>query len=224
MATNLVTRPGDRTRSGRTSSDRIGALTGVAGVLLLLAALIVEGEVPAAGASTADVVQFYSDNTARLRVAALLGGIAAVLLIWFGGSVYGTLRSAEGEPGRLSILTFGGMVVAAAGFAMLFAFGFAAAQTVGDVPPEVTHTIEVLAALFFLPLVVGFLVALLASGVAILRHGALPAWLGYLSILMVGVFVAAVGLDGVAAIAVWIVGGAAWTAILSVSLFLRARG
>jgi hypothetical protein len=117
------------------------------------------------------------------------------------------------------MIAFGGMLLASAGFAMFFAFVFAAAETVGIVPPEVTHTLEVLAAQFFMPLVVGLLVALVASALGILRHRALPRWLGYFSILVAIVFGTATGLDSAIAIAVWILGGAAWIAVVSVMLF-----
>src|ERR671911_1220774 len=103
--------------------ERLAPLTGVVAVLLLIGALIVEGQPPDADAPTDDVVRFYSENDARLLAATFIGGLAAAFLIWFGGSVF-ALRSAEGEPGRVSAIAFGGFLLAAAGLTMSFWFVF----------------------------------------------------------------------------------------------------
>ena len=200
---------------------RLAPLTGVVAVLLLIGALIVEGQPPDADAPTDDVVRFYSENDARLLAATFIGGLAAAFLIWFGGSVFATLRRAEGDPGRVSAIAFGGFLLAGAGSTMLFGFGFAAARTVGEVPAEVTQTLSVLGALFAAPFVVGFLVALLATAVAILRHGALPRWLGYVTILIAVVSVISAGFGAATAIATWILATAVWVLIVSVVIFLR---
>jgi hypothetical protein len=199
---------------------RRAPLTGVVAVLLLVGSLIVEGQPPDADAATEDVVRFYSENDARLLAATLIGGLAAAFLIWFGGSVF-ALRSAEGEPGRVSAIAFGGFLLAAAGLTMSFGFVFAAAQTVGEVPAEVTQTLAVLGALFFAPFAVGVLVALLASAVAILRHGARPRWLGHVTILIAVACVMSAGFGAAIAIAAWILATAVWVLIVSVVVFLR---
>src|SRR5918996_3096204 len=200
---------------------RLAPLTGVVAVLLIVGALIVEGQPPDADATTDDVVRFHSENDARLLAATLIGGLAAAFLFWFGGSVFATLGSAEGEPRRVSAIAFGGFLLAAAGLAMLFGFGFAAAQTVGDVPAEVTQTLAVLGALFFAPFAVGVLVALLATAVAIRRHGALPRWLGHVTILIAVVSMIPAGFGAATAIAAWILATAVWVLIVSIVIFLR---
>ena len=200
---------------------RLAPLTGVVAVLLIVGSLIVEGQPPDADAATEDVVRFYSENDGRLLAATLIGGLAAAFLFWFGGSVFATLRSAEGEPGRVSAIAFGGFLLAAAGLTMFFGFVFAAAQTVGDVPAEVTQTLAVLGALFFAPFAVGVLVALLASAVAILQHGALPRWLGHVTILIAVACVMPAGFGAAIALAAWILATAVWVLMVSVVVFLR---
>jgi hypothetical protein len=200
---------------------RVAPLTGVIAVLLLVGALILEGQPPDAGAATDDVVRFYSDNDARLVGATLIGALAAAFLMWFGGSVFATLRGADSESGHVSATAFGGLLLAAAGLAMPFGFGFAAAQTVGAVPSEVTQTLAVLAALFFAPFAVGVLVALLATAVAIRRYGALPRWLGYVTILIAVVLVIPASFGAATAIASWLLATTVWVLIVSVVTFLR---
>ena len=200
---------------------RLAPLTGVVAVILLLVALILEGSPPAADAPTEEVVRYHAENDATLLAASLIGSLSSVFLAWFGGSVFAAFRSVEGEPGRLGAIAFGGILLASAGNVMLFGFVFAPADTVGDVPAEVTQTLSVLGALFVLPLAVGVLVALLASAVAVLRHRALPSWVGYVSMLVAVVYVVSAAFGAEAAITVWIVTAMVWTVILSAALFLR---
>lgn len=203
-------------------ATRLASLTGVASVLLLVVALILEGTPPSADAATADVVQYYAENGTRLLAGTVVAGLSAALLVWFGGSTYATLRRAEGGIGRASATAFGGFVLAAVGHTMLFGFVLAAAETVGDVPAEVTQALGVLAALFVVPLAVGMLVAMLASAVAMLRHAALPRWLGYLTLLIAAAAVVSTGLGAYVAVAVWVVATSVWVALMSVVIFIRS--
>src|SRR5919106_19919 len=194
---------------------RFAPLTGAAFFVLILVALITEGSPPAADDATDDVVRWWTDNDTRSLTAAQLGGLASALLVWFGGSMRATLRRAEGEPGRVAAIAFGGFLLAGLGNASLFAFSFAAAETAGDVPAEVTHTLSVLSELFFIPFAIGLLVALLATSVVILRHGGpLPRWLGIVAIVIAIVFLTPAYLGAAIATAVWIL-------YVSVLLFLR---
>jgi hypothetical protein len=102
------------------------------------------------------------------------------------------------------------------GLASIFGFVFAAAQTAGDVPAEVTHTLSVLSELFFIPFAVGLLVALLATAV-ILRHGGpLPRWLGFIALGIAIVFLTLASLGAAIASAVWVM-------CVSVLLLLREQ-
>ena len=152
---------------------RLAPLTGAAFFVLIVVALIIEGNPPDADEPTQEVVSWWTENDSKSLAAALLGGLASALLVWFGGSVWATLRRAEGEPGRIAAIAFGGFLIAGVGNASLFGFVSATAQTSGDVPAEVTQTLSVLSELFFIPFAMGLLVALLATAVVILHHGGL---------------------------------------------------
>lgn len=195
---------------------RLAPLTGVIFVVLLVLSSIIGGEPTDADEATQEVVSWWTENDSENVASGLLGGLAAAFLVWFGGSVRATLRGAEGEPGRVAAIAFGGFLFAALGGAMFSAFQFAAAETAGDVPAEVTQTLAVLNELFFIPFAVGVLLAFLATAVCILRHGRLPRWLGFAAILVaIGVILPPpVVFAGLIAAAVWIV-------VVSVLLFLR---
>ncbi|MGH9110993.1 MAG: hypothetical protein ACRDZN_01615 [Acidimicrobiales bacterium] len=194
---------------------RLTPLTGAAFFVLIVLALIIEGSPPAADDATEDVVRWWTENDTRSLAAAQLGGLASALLVWFGASVRATLRRAEGEPGRIAAIAFGGFLIAGVGLASIFGFVSAAAETAGDVPAEVTHTLSVLSELFFIPFTMGLLVALLATSVVILGHGGLlPRWLGFVTIVIAIAFLTPAGLGAAIATAVWIL-------YVSVLLFLR---
>lgn len=194
---------------------RLVPLTGAAFFVLILAALLIEGSPPSANDPTEEVVRWWTDNDTRSLVAAQLGGLAAALLVWFGGSMRATLRRAEGEPGRVAAIAFGGFLMAGTGLASIWGFDGAAAETAGDVPAEVTHTLSVLTELFYIPFTMGLLVALVATSVVILRHGGLlPRWLGFVTIVIAIPFLTPIGFIAAIPTAIWIL-------FVSVRLFLH---
>lgn len=199
----------------RSTLERLAPLTGVVFVALFVVSFIVAGEPPDADDPAEEVVRYWADkDTANMWAAALvLWG--SVLAVWFGASVRTALRRAEGEPGRLSALVLAGWVIFAVGATAFAGFAFAAADTVGDVPPEVTQTLHVLNVQFFPILSLGMALAFLATGVASLRHGGIPRWLGYVAILLGIAVVTPVGFFA------FVVGGA-WVLVVSVLLYLAA--
>jgi hypothetical protein len=168
----------------RSTLERLAPLTGIAFVVLIVASFIIGGESPDVDDSTADVIDFWSENDSANIWSAVLGGLATVFLVWFGGSMRVFLRRGEGEPGRLSAIAFAGFLLAAAGGGMFCGFQFSAADTVGDVPEDVTQTLSVLTSDFFIPFAAGNLVAFVASGLAIVRFGVLPSWLGWVALVI----------------------------------------
>jgi hypothetical protein len=205
---------GPATRSIRPGSlDRAAALTGFAFLGLLIASFIVGGSPPQVGAAPSLVVTFWRDHRGEQIVAALLGGFAAVFLVWFGGVVRATLT--ERAAGRLATTAFGGFLLIAAGGLALAGFQFTAARTVGDVPGPVTQTLAVLNQDFFFLLDGGVLIAVFATAAATLRFGVFARWFGFLSLAVGVVFV-----TPAFAVAFPAFGG--WIVVLSV-LTLRAQ-
>jgi hypothetical protein len=94
------------------------------------------------------------------------------------------------------------------------ALDFAAADTVGDVPPQVTQTIGVLDNELFFPLAAGVSVFMLASGILSLRTRTLPRWLAWIAVVL---GVAAVTPVGFFAFLLMVV----WVGIVSVLTYLR---
>jgi hypothetical protein len=201
----------------RSTLERLAPLTGVLFVAFLVASFIVGGEAPDSDAPTAEVVSFWTDNDDENMISALLGALAAISLAWFGGSMRVALRRAEGDPGRLAALAFGGFLIAAVGGSLFCGIQFSAAETAGDVPDEVTQTLSVMNSDMFATFIIGTIVAFLASAVAILRFGALPRWLGYVAILIAVLGVTPAGFGAFIAAGVWIL-------VVSVLLYREGTG
>jgi hypothetical protein len=196
--------------------EQAAPLTGLAFLALLVSSFLVGGSPPDAGDSTAKVVAFWHEHAHAQIAAALLAGFAAVLLVWFGAVVRTRLRDAEGEPGGLAAIAFGGFLLVAAGGLALAGFQFTAADTVGNVPATVTQTLAALNRDFFFLLDGGVLVAVFATAAATLRHAALPRWFGYLSLAVGLIFLTP-------AFAVAFPAFGIWTLLLSVLTFQAAR-
>lgn len=97
---------------------RWGLLAGVVFVVLILVGGFIAGSPPKLTDKDAKIVKFFTDNRDQLRIAAYLNGLAAVVFLWFLGSVFGRLRRAEGGAGRLSGVAVTGGVLATAIFAV----------------------------------------------------------------------------------------------------------
>jgi hypothetical protein len=185
---------------------RLAPLTGVLAVVIGVIAAIIAGESPAADDSTEEVITFWTENDSANQWSAALFALAAALIVWFGGTLRAALRRHGGDDaGRLAAIAFGGFVIVAIGMTSFSGFAFAAADTVGDVPPEVTQTLSVLNSDFFFIIAMGNLVAFGASGIAILRHGALASWLGWVAVVIAVAAITPIGFFLFLAGLVWIV-------------------
>jgi hypothetical protein len=193
--------------------ERFAPLAGIVFLVLIVAAFLLSGETPGADDKTADVVKDWADSDSRQVASAILGTLGAIALVWFGGSLRDGILRGEGGTGRLAALAFAGTVITAVGGASNSAIQLAVADTVGDVPPEVTQTLSVLYSDFFFPMVVGFALMLFATALAVLRgHAAFPRWFGWVSLVLGVILLTPVGFFAFLV-------GLLWVGVASVLLF-----
>ena len=198
------------------STERIGALTGVAFVVVAIIAGIIGGEPPDAESPVQEIVDHYADNKTSIQVGAFVGAAAMVLLVFFGAYLRSVLRAAEGPGGILSALTLVGAALVAVGFAFDITISIALTEAVDDIEPAAVQALQALWDNDFVPIALGILVFLIATGLSILRHGALPKWLGWVALVL-----AVIGFTPIGFIA--FLGTGIWIVIVSVMLALRAR-
>jgi Domain of unknown function (DUF4386) len=189
--------------------------TGIGFAVLLIISFVVTGEPKSADDGPAEVAQWYSDNKDAAEIGSFIGVVGASLLIFFGAYLRKILEPGAGL--MLSILPLIALAIVAVGGAIDGMLMFAAAEAVGDVPAPEIQTIQAIWDNDFLPLVLGVLVFNWSVGLAVLRSGALPKWLGWWGIVF-GVVTLAGPIGFVGAL-----GAALWIVIASIMLSMRAR-
>ena len=169
--------------------ERYSAAAGLGAAILLAVQTVVAPLYPWYDDPGIRIVSYYSVNASAIRVQVLLVGLAAVLFLWWLGSLRVHLRRTEPDPGRLSAVAFGGGIVAA-GIA-----GFGAVATVaatnGSTPVARegmlvpgARFVSGVASVSFHELrllsytVSWFALAPMLAAVAVIaaRHGAFPRW------------------------------------------------
>jgi hypothetical protein len=198
------------------SKEWLVPLTGVGFVLLGIVSFIVGGEPKSADEPVREIVDYYVDNKDSIQVAAFIGVAATLLLVFFGAYLRGVLRAAAPEGEILSLVSFLGLVVVAVGFAIDTTILIALSEAADDIDPVAVQSLQALWDNDFVPLVLGVLMFLWATGLAVIRTGALPKWLGWVMIVL-GV----VGLTPIGFVAA--IGAAILVLMLSILLSLRAR-
>jgi hypothetical protein len=192
-------------------------LIGVLFIVVLIVAFGFAGEPPDTDEGAAEASQFYLDNESSVMAGSVIQAVAAALFVFWGGILRVFLREAEGPRGTLSAVAFAGTILFAAGLALDATINFALAEEAENVDPVVTHTLLALWSNDFLPFVVGLLTFMIATGIVIIRTGALPRWLGWAAIIVVIVAPTPIGFVG-------FIGSGVFVLIVSVLLAMRARG
>ena len=177
---------------------------------------LIGGEPKDAGNSAQEIVDHYVDNKSSIIVGAAIFGLACVALVFFASHLRTVLRRAEGDGGMLAPLTLVGAAIMAVGLAIDATLLFAIAEAADDIEPTSVETLQALWDNDFMPIAVGMVVFILSSGIAIVRYGALPKWLGWVAILLGVVGITPIGFFAFLA-------GGLWIAVVSVLLSLRAR-
>lgn len=198
------------------SANRLGALTGVAFVVVLIASFVIAGEPPnVKDDSTQDIVNFYTDNDTQIWIGVSLSMLAAVLLVLFGGYLRKVFRAAEGEGHMLSAVVLAGATILATGAAIDATINVSLVETVDDVDPVAVQTLSALWNNDFVPMALGGMIITFASGLSILRHGALPKWLGWVAIVLAVATITPAGFIG-------FIGTGLWILVVSIVLAMRA--
>ena len=163
--------------------------------------------------------EIIGSNSSGIALAALLGGFYSILfLLVFASVVAGAIRDVEGR-GSLAFVALAGGIVAA--LALGFGYRFlAAAAHVADGPAGIGPEAAALAHRLFQMSFAGFVSVGLAAwigatGIAAIRTGLLPDWLGWASVaIAVGLMTPLHGpLEGIALV---------WIVLASVLLYRRA--
>jgi hypothetical protein len=189
-------------------------LSGVVAVVLMIAAFVIGGETPEAGDPLNEVVSYYSEHDTDLQIASALLALGGFFFLVFSTTIAGVLRRGQAESGGASALGFAGGIIFTVGVTIFAGLGFAAADVVGDVDPSVVQALNALGSDMFFTVAVGVGAFLLGTGIATLKTGALPRWLGWAAVAIGVIALTPAGFLGFVALGVW-------TLIASVILWRR---
>jgi hypothetical protein len=161
---------------------RRAPLLGIAAAVIALISIIVGGtSTPDVDAPARDVINHY-DDSAQV-ISAIAGALAALLVVFFAGTMRSRLRGAE----SLSNLVLVGGALFAFGigiFAALSITLYDLASSDKAIDPGALQAINALNEDFFFPTVIGLAVWYWASGLAIFSTGVLPRWWGWVSVVL----------------------------------------
>jgi hypothetical protein len=167
--------------------------------------MVLSSEAPDTVEGGQRILDFYADNEAEQTASAILLAYGSLFLVFFSGVLRSGLRRGRSDVDGPATVAFGGGLVMAMGPLALAGTTLALTQNADALDPAAAQAIKTLGdRIFIVPLLVGQSVLLLASGVAILRGGALPSWLGWVAIVLGVVSATPVSLPAFLVTLVWI--------------------
>jgi hypothetical protein len=168
--------------------ERWAPISGIVFVVLFIVGIgLALSDLPAADDPITKFTSFYNDkgNRATLIIGSYLLVLAGLFFFWFIASLRVKLLAAEGAPGRLTSIAFGGGLV----FVTLLMTSAATLMTIaadisfGDekfISPDAARFLPELA--YPILLIAGMFAAIAmidATSVLIVRTGVLPKWIGW---------------------------------------------
>ena len=186
-------------------------LTGAAFVVLLILSFVIGGEPPDVEEPVQEIVDHYVDNKDSIIASTLAGGIAAVFLVFFANHLRLLTREAP-----TSAVILAGAAIIAVGGGVDMTISFALAEAAEDVDPTAVQALQALWDNDFMPIAIGIVVFLIASGLAIVRTGLLAKWWGW-----VAVAIGVIGMTPVGFVA--FMGALAWVLVTSIWLTVKSR-
>lgn len=194
--------------------SRFAPFTGIAFVILAVIGIVSSNTSPKASASGAHVIAFYTAHKSGQEASDILLAFGFIFFLFFIGSLYGLLRRTPAAQ-TLAALGLAGVVLFVVGVAVFGGIDYSLANASHTLSPGAAQALNVLDNQLFLPLFMGAVVFGVATGLAVVRSGLLPAWLGWALL----VFAIATGTP---AFFVGLIGLLIWTLVTSVLIYQRS--
>jgi hypothetical protein len=183
-------------------------------VVLVVIGIFTSHTSPNANASGARVISFYMAHKSSQETSDLLLGIGLVFFLFFIAALYGYLRRAPAAQ-NMAQLGLVGALLFTMGLLLFSGIDYALAYASHSLAPDAAQALNVLDNQLFLPLFIGAIVFGVATGLAIVRSGLLPAWLGW-AVLVFGIA------TGTPAFFVGTIGLVIWALVVSVLIYQRS--
>ena len=205
--------------------ERYGALGGILFVVVVIASIVVSGSTPKSSDSAAKILKSFQDHKDGIKVSAFIGGLAAVPILWWAGSLYARMRRAEDGQPRLALIAVLGLVLGGAAQVGMAAVDATVVLTIKTIGASGAKFFFVLGQGFAAAGSVGLAVLVLAVSVLAFRTRVFPIWLAWVGIIDAIAFLVAsysvattddaIGAFGFASFIIW----AIWIIVTSVIMF-----
>jgi hypothetical protein len=206
--------------------ERYAALGGgVLFIVLVIASIVIPGSTPMSSDSPTKILNYFRDHKHSIEVAAFIGGLATIPILWWAGSLWARLRRAEGGQPRLALIAVLGLLVGGAGQLVSSAVLSTVALRLDGVSANGARFFFVLSTGAASVGSVGLAVLVLATSVLVFRTRVFPIWVGWLGVVDAIAFLVAsyavastsdtIAAFGFAAFILW----AIWLLTLSIIMF-----
>ena len=158
--------------------EKYAALGGVLFVVANIAGAAASGEPPAPDDSAAKIAEWFADKDSGILLSQALAGIGSIGLLWWAGTLWRRMSTAEGKP-RLAVVSMLGLAISGALYLTANGMLAAAALRIDELGEGsqiffALNGVLLAAAGFFVAAHVG------ATSALGLRTRSLPAWLCWL--------------------------------------------
>lgn len=195
--------------------ERLLPLTGLLFVVLLVASFFIAGEPPDADEDVQEIIDHYVDNEERIWISLIAFLGAAASLLTFASYLRKVFTEATAGTSILPGLVLVGASIIAVGGAIDATIAIALVEAVEDIEPSAVQALQALWDNDFVPIALGILVFILFSGLAALRSGALPKWLGWVAVAIGVLSFTPIGFFAFPAAGLWVI-------VVSILLSVRA--
>jgi hypothetical protein len=159
-----------------------GAATGIIFVVLtLIGFAVVIPTPPDLNAPSQEWASYFLSHHSAVRAGVVVLAVAFFFYIWFLGTLTSVLRIASGTPRLPSITLIGGVIGGSCLLVGLAAEAVAAYRPQG-VDPLITRALNDIFVLVGVAAIPAFTAFFAATAIVLLRSGAFPAWLGWLTV------------------------------------------
>lgn len=197
--------------------ERLAALSGLVAVALWVIGVVLEEVSNLPGEDPNEILSWFQDESNTILSGAFIFMLGSLFFLIFIGALRVRLVRAESESAFLSAIAFGAGLVVVALTLLIPGPNLAGALAEDDLTPEAAQALTVVDDAFFVGAELAAALLLVATGLAILRYGALPRWVAWISFLFaLWLLIPPIGWAGL------LVGVPLWTIIVAVLLWMRS--
>jgi hypothetical protein len=188
--------------------SRWAPASGVLAGALVAIAFFASPNSPGDNATGAQVIAWYSSHHTADFVFDILAGVAVLFLVLFAVAVPRQVRTGDRwlAHGALAAAAFGGV-----GFLTSIGFDAVLAQDHSHLTIASAQTLSLLENDFFLPILVGFALFGILTGLAVVVGRILPAWMGWVMFVFgLACLAGPIGFFGILATVLWVLVAGIW--------------